>query len=232
MYAMDTRKDAENMSRLREVFDTSATRNTNFSGNISGGRGYRRAERLVAALHMITAQWPSGEPLRTNIRVEAERMLVVFLSGDARATRVCALSLVSFVRVAATAGLISITNASILTEALDDMLGVIQSGATDEHLLTRDELMPHAHEHVTSRPRSARPVRITDTEASAAAESVVSPARVVAPASRTHAVSVQARAQAIREALSRDEALGIRDIHIRLPEYSEKMIQRKPTNCG
>lgn len=226
MYGTDTRKDAESVSRLREVFESIVTRNTNFTGNISAERGYRRAERLVAALHLVTAPWASDEPLRKTIRSESEELLVVFLAGDSRAIRAHARALISFVRVAATAGLVSTSNASILTEVLDDILSVISVGAADEHILTRDELIPHVQERPATKQRLSRTLHVTDT--GTAAEDTPAPGVLAHPLAPriTHALTARVRTQGILEALRRDESLGIRDIHARLPEYSEKMIQR------
>src|SRR3989338_10963399 len=84
---MDIPKDT-NLSILSKFLDAQV-RTDPFGENRSGERVYRRAERLVAALFLLTKHIPSNEPLRIELHRIATSVLpqILALRDDMRATR-------------------------------------------------------------------------------------------------------------------------------------------------
>ncbi len=224
----DTQKDTKDIANVLTILDSNIIRTNPFGANVSGDNSYRRAERISAALHLITNHVPATEPLRTSIRQNGLHLLEVLLElrtsfrmpGSEKGQMALAAirSLVSLVRLLAVAGYISASNSSAVIEALDELGSLIvtsqRSTLSEQLTISREDLTPPARGE-----SRVEPVR---TQASAPRRSPRRP-RVsgAAPASGT------ARADQIMDILKLGGTLGIKDIVANIPQYSEKMVQRE-----
>ncbi len=226
---MDGQKDIQKTGPLPSFFDTSAVRTNPFGANQSAHRAYRRAERVTAALYLVTNHISPDEPLRATIRSEAVSLFekILLLRDDMRATdspnvsacRVSIRHLISLVRMLSVAQLISPQNTNVLAEGLDELghyIEVSRSSPTSENLsLSREDLldvgkMPIKDVKDTRKLKDSMVVKdMSDT----------SPRRPIG-------IGSDVRKQNIVGVLQGAVELGIRDIASNLPEYSEKMIQR------
>ncbi|QQG37945.1 MAG: hypothetical protein HYS26_00075 [Candidatus Kaiserbacteria bacterium] len=208
---------------MAEILDE-RTRIQPFGRNVSAERAYRRAERIVAALHLITNHIPSDEPARTALRREAVQLLenVLQLRDELRSreshpfkrTISSTRELVSLVRILAVSGYISQQNTSILSEALDELSNFLfaaqRSTLSESVVLKREELLSESlTDKDATRPRG---IAIKDT-----------PRRSVS----VRAASSGTRSEGVLAILRSRGELGIKDIASNLPEYSEKTIQRE-----
>ena len=68
--------------------DNQSIRTNPFGQNISGDQFYRRAERISAAIHLLTAHIPANEPVRVIIRTQSMQLLdlAISLRGTLRAS--------------------------------------------------------------------------------------------------------------------------------------------------
>lgn len=225
----DIQKDTKDITTLLTILDSNVIRTNPFGANVSGDNSYRRAERISAALHLITNHVPTNEPLRTSIREEGLNLLNVLLelrtgfrtpaSEKGQVALASIRSLVSFVRLLAVAGYISASNSSAVIEALDELGSLIvtsqRSTLSEQLTISREDLTPPAREesrnepvrpHISSPKRAPRRPRMSG---------------VATPVSGT------ARADQIMDILKLGGTLGIKDIVANIPQYSEKMVQRE-----
>ncbi|HWO07660.1 MAG TPA: hypothetical protein VNM40_03710 [Candidatus Paceibacterota bacterium] len=222
-------KDAKDISNVLNILDSHSIRTNPFGANVSGENSYRRAERISAALHLITNHVPTSEPLRTSIRKAGLHLLDLLLelrtgfrspaSEKGRETLSVIRELVSHVRMLAIAGYISVQNGHAITEALDELGSLIvasQKSVLSEQLtISRDDLVPPAHESTPVRSRepsrTRAPKRTRDEQKDTAQGEQGS----------------SGRSDQIMDILKLGGTLGIKDIAANLPQYSEKMIQRE-----
>jgi len=127
--------------------------------------------------------------------------------------------LISHIRLLAVSGYISVQNAGAIAEALDDLGSLLtaaqRSSLSEQVTISRDDLMPPAHEPTRQERQQAVQKRTYRT-----------PLKAV----RSMPESSGARANQILDILKLGGALGIKDIAANLPQYSEKMIQRELAN--
>jgi hypothetical protein len=229
---MDNIRDTSKSDDFSRFIDGQVVRTDPFGRNRAAERLYRRAERICAALYLLTRHIDAGEPVRTELRSEALALLekVLNLRNEMRAAESDALlsfessvrRLISLVRVLTAAGFLSFQNADIVIGALDE-LGVFVSSAQRSALsegisLTREDIMgdtsPLIDRQFLKDIKDKRPIKdkvsVTDTEAGGSTQS-----------------SGIARAEGIMSILQAGGGLGIKEIAARLPDYSEKMIQRE-----
>jgi hypothetical protein len=227
---MDNNKDKQRFEAIALSIDSKQIRTNPFGENKSGERAYRRAERLVAALHLVTNHVPEDEPLRRRIRSLGPDLLTLMLEGkdemrSSGSTKMRAVSsvireLISLVRMLAVAGLLSQQNAEILTDALDDLWQFVstsqKSFLSESVRLSREDFMDVRDQKgvsfikdITDTRSNKDTVTIKDTEN----------LRASAPENTT-------RGESIIEVLRTGGILNISDIAANLPEFSEKMIQR------
>ena len=163
-------KDIQKTNSLSVFLDAHSIRTSPFSKNTSGERAYARAERIVAALFLLTNHFNQSEQLRTSLRKNGMGLLSSILSlragirssGADLVESALALirELISLVRMSTIAGYISTQNAGEVIQALDD-LGLLlvasqRSNLSETVILTRDDLTPRAAEFEVSSAR-ARP---------------------------------------------------------------------------
>ena len=76
---MDGKTDIQKSNPLVRFFDKQTVRTNPFGANQSADRAYRRAERLVAALFLVTNHISADEPIRVSIRSGALRRFWTWL---------------------------------------------------------------------------------------------------------------------------------------------------------
>lgn len=237
---MDNGKDTHKKDVVARFIGNQTTRTSPFGDNISADRAYRRAEKIAAAVHLLTNHISDIEFLRAEARQTATRLLsqVIALrdelrSPDSGKVRECNASiryLISLLRMLAVSGHVSTQNVDIVSDALDD-LGVFVQAAhrsvlSESVRLSRDEFidvrmrMPyHGESSDTEKDTLPRPRQQSQKQETQPVQSIA--------VSVTPAEVPDVRAASILEILRTGGVWGIKDIAAHLPEYSEKMIQRE-----
>ncbi len=238
---MDDLKDMQRTDTISKMLDNHHVRTSPFGENKSAERLYKRAERVVAAVHLLTNHIDPSEAARGAIRAESPKLLaaILDLKNEMRiqvSQRVSNAQqsiryLISLTRILLVSGFISHQNASIMIEALDDLGNFLvasqRSPLSESVVLSRDELSD-----------ARMSVHPTQKSVLNTVRSVVEEPHqkdIHKPVSVEKAMSHQTdsngrmstRTESIVEVLRGGGALGIRDIAANLPEYSEKMIQRE-----
>lgn len=229
---MDDLKDSTKGDDFSRFVDAQHVRTDPFGRNRAAERLYRRAERISAALYLLTRHIPDSEPLRAQVRSESLSLFnkILGLRDEMRASESETLfafessvrRLISLVRILTAAGFLSFQNAETIIGALDE-LGTFVASAQKSSLsegisLTRENIVgdtsPLGSRQFLKDIRDKRSVKdnmsVTDTSASSTPRTPSAP-----------------RAQGILAILQAGGALGIKEIVARLPDYSEKMIQRE-----
>ena len=228
---MDNTRDIQRGDQISRFLDNRGIRTNPFGANISGERAYQRAERLVAALHLLTNHIATDEPSREATRRGGISLLscVLDLRDEMRSPRSgrfqSAVSLIreliSLVRTLCISGFVSPHNADIVVESLDELGNFLtasqRSTLSESVLLNKSDLVSgfegasvsdiKDRQDVKDRKQSTGTSPIRQDSINASAELV-------------------RREVAIIEVLRSKGQLGIKDISANLPEYSEKMIQR------
>lgn len=221
---MDYTKNTQKSGHLAKFLEgTRPVRTNPFGENKAGDRAYRRAERLVAAIHLLTNHVPPGEPLRASLRSTSLALLSdsLALRDDMRSTESSGVlvfqakirQLISMLRILAVAGFVSIQNADAVTEALDDLgnfLAVSQRSPISESTRLSREYLLDVHDVGHYHQKDIKD-KVPKSE--------------LVPYKATTALS--SRSGAIMDILGAGGELGIREIATNMPEYSEKMIQRE-----
>lgn len=245
---MDYQKDVQKSEGLVKFVESQGTKTNPFGDNRVGERAYRRAERICAAVFVLTSHVSDTEPLKARARKKSLLLLDDVLSvrdemrslnsPRAIALKASVRELISLTRLLAVAGLVSFQNATVIGEALDELASFLSASQRS----TLSETASYAREDFLDvREAAAAPARQREHE-----EPLREPAQALRkdtthapstePAVRTAKTSVdkghetnvhKGRAEAIREVLRVSGPIGIRDIASHLPEFSEKMIQRE-----
>jgi hypothetical protein len=231
-FSSDNIRDSRDVTNILSILDNPIVRTNPFGANVTGDTSYRRAERISAALHLITNHVPDNEPLRTAVRTGGIELLGLLLglrsgfrslaSEKGQASLASIRELISLVRLLAVAGYVSSQNVNAIAEALDELGSLIvvsqRSVLAEQVSISRDDLMPAQKTPF----RTESPIKNIS--------------RTVGPVQR---VNVQkdtqkdvsdtnsARSGQIMDILKLGGMLGIKDISANLPQYSEKMIQRE-----
>lgn len=221
-------KDSQDVSNALLILDGQSIRTNPFGANVTGENSYRRAERISAALHLVTNHVPEDEPIRSTIRNRGLELLSVILelrsgfrgpaSEKGQSVLVSIRELISLIRLLAVSGYISVQNANAIAEALDELGSLIvvsQKSALAEQLtISHEQLIPptsHGGFSRQERGGSSMPPRVSRRQTNI--ESAQG--------------SANQRAERIMDILKLGGMLGIRDIAANLPQYSEKMVQRE-----
>ncbi len=235
---MDDHKDIQKTENLGKFFDSQNVRVNPFGENRAADRAYRRAERIAAAVHLLTNHIDSTEPIRVESRRAATQLLSSMLDvrDEMRASHsggvVSVLSsirhLISLVRMLAISGFASTQNVSAIVEALDELGNFMhvsqRTNFSESVVITRDELLDVGAMPTRSAPVYVKDIKDTPVTRDASGGGTVA-TDVVKPQSMNGQNSV--RTQSILEVLRSTGSMGIKDICSNLPEYSEKMIQRE-----
>ena len=210
---------------LDGFFEGGASQISAFGENRSAERAYTKAERLAAALYLLTAHIDPEEPLKWRVRSSALDMLDRLLAArdEMRAPnsqklamfRASLRKLLSMTRTLAVSGAISPQNARIIADALDELgafLTTSRASALSESVpLGRDDL--DAPESPIRSPRAGRSFTkdIKDNDGK----------------SVRNMSDMSARRKSIMDILRAGGELAIRDIAANIPQYSEKTVQRE-----
>lgn len=222
---MDDKKDIQKANPISRFFDRQTIRTNPFGANQSAERAYRRAERLAAAMYLVTKHIPATESVRSSVRAGAIRILEDVLAlrnemrADSESVTGCKASIrhqMSLVRILAVGGFLSSQNTGVIIEALDE-LGTFLSSAQNS---TLSDTYPLSQENLSD----VRDGSVKDA-------SVIKDRTTVKDVQSVSDKVSDKRGQSVREEniisiLRTGGELGIRDIAASLPEYSEKMIQR------
>lgn len=235
---MDDIKDSHKTDNLSRFIDGPIIKTNPFGNNRAGERAYRRAERIAAALHLLTNHIPATEPIRTTIRTEAVQLLDcslalrdemrATLSGNFQAFEARIRSLISLVRILTVSGFVSMQNANTMIESLDELgtfLTTSQRSALSESVtITKEELTDIGGPYPVRHTRAVKDIR--DTHAVKDNGGVSDRSEMSVKTDNPIGQS-SIRAGHILDVLGSGSEMGIRDIAANLPEYSEKMIQRE-----
>lgn len=224
-HIMDDKRDIQKTNPLLRFFDKHSVRTNPFGANQSADRAYRRAERLVAALYLVTNHIQPSESIRVSVRAGGIRLLENILTlrdemrSDSQSLAACRASirnLISLIRMLAVGGFLSIQNTNTMIEGLDELgnfLNVSQNSALSEaYSLSQEGLL------------DIREGSVKDTVTIKDRTTVKDISTVSDKVSDNRGPNV--REESILAVLRSGGELGIRDIASSLPEYSEKMIQR------
>ncbi len=230
---MDSPKDIQRTRNpLSPFFDEHPLRTNPFGNNNSAERLYRRSERIVAALHLLTNHIEPDEParalvrksgldimrsalaLRDGLRAEGSRHLDAFRASIRYS--------ISLVRMLAVSGLVSSQNVQTMIDALDELGNFVniskRSPLSEGIVFSKEDLLD-----------IGQPIReikdIRDTSIIKDRNLIRDTREMSLRSGETSDLNV--RKQGIIEILRSRGQLGIRDIASNLPEYSEKMIQRE-----
>lgn len=220
---MDGQRDIHAASKLSVFFDKTPARHS-LSLNQPADRLYRRAERVVAAIFLATNHIPASESLRKEAR-ETSLLLLresLALRDELRASqsrhvsafRASVRFLTSLLRMLTVGGFISLQNAAVLIEALDELGAFLQtaqaSSLSDTVSFSREDLID-VQSPVKDKVNVKDKTSIKDRDN-------------VSDRGTQGALSV--RKENVLDVLKGGGSLGIADVSAHLPEYSTKMIQR------
>lgn len=232
---MDNKKDIQKTENISHFVDKQTIKTHPFGDNKMGERAYRRSERLVAAIHLLTNHIDQNEPIRRIVRERSAMLLgdVLEIRDEMRTVgsqKVFSIEasvrhLISLVRILAVSGFVSFENADILTDALDDLGSFMETSRrsvlSESIRFSRDDLMD-------VRDQIREPIKDTkDTISIKDNDALKDVSTHVREVSHQKDNSMNRRMEGILEVLRVGTEMGIRDIVVNLPEYSEKMIQRE-----
>ena len=240
MYDLKDTKDADQFSRS---LNGHVVRTNPFGRNASGDKAYRRAERLVAGLHLLTSHVSPEEPVRQIIRKKAVQLLSNILdlrdemrgtsSVKTRTVQASIRELISLVRVLTISSFISFQNADVVIESLDELGNFLhasrRSSLSEDIVLSREDLL--GTQPITQKKKVVTVTRTIEvlsdrgSEESTLSDVKDEPSNETPKDNRTGSVTV--RGQNILDVLGSGGELGIKDVCAHFPEYSEKMVQRE-----
>lgn len=220
------------MSLMLNVLDFDAGRTTPFGKNTLGDNAYRRAERIAAAIHLLTDHIDESEPLRIEVRRLATGVLASILElrrgfrssgGEAIATAQAQIShIVSLLRILTVVGIVSTANAEILIGGLGDLSALFESqrvSMSEDVSLSKEDLMPRSRMILAARGNYSEKQRF-EKDINVKDSLNVSDRKIA----RTE-MSFN-KSNGVLMFLKKGDKYGIKDIASQMPEYSEKTIQR------
>lgn len=220
---MDNIKDIN----VQKVLDIKSSKTNPFGQNMSAERLYRKGERLVAAVHLLTAHIPPHEASRMKIRASGTDLLPQLLalrdvmraplSPEYKMVLTTIRHMNSLVRVLCASGFISTQNAEIVNEALDDMASFLHAAQRSDlsesvgvdfsdDMSSKESEIEKRHVRISNENRPVREEGVSDKGQNSKTDT---------------------RSERILSFMKRGELMSIKDIVSRLPEYSEKMVQRQ-----
>ncbi len=230
---MDEIKDVpgRNFSKFLDV----EVRTDPFGDNHSGERAYRRAERLVAGIFLLTNHIDAREKLRQEVRSNAVGLLdlILALRNDMRSPASVPFGefqarvrlLISQIRMLVFAGSVSSQNAEVVSGALDELGNFIhlsqRTNLSESVRLSREDFL-------NVRELSKGHIKdIKDTRAVKDKDTVKDTQKALEPAVSVGTSIMTSRASSILEILRAGGEMSIRDIATNLPEYGGKTLQRE-----
>jgi hypothetical protein len=233
---MDSIRDVQKTDSISNFIDTHTVRTNPFGENRAGDRAYRRAERIAAAIHLLTNHIDQDEPVSGAIRNGAVDLLreMLELRNEMRSPRSEVFGavqsrirhLISLVRILTVSGSVSMQNASTMVEALDElgnfMTAAQRSNLSESIAISKEDLLETKGPLLKSARVSIKDVKDRDDK-----QGMYVSDNATSDSSGDSHGRLSTRAQNIAETLQSRGSMGIREISSQLPEYSEKMIQRE-----
>jgi len=232
-------KDSDQFSK---ALNGHVVRTSPFGRNASGEKAYKRAERLVAAIHLLTNHVSQSEPVRQIIRKKGIQLLSDILdlrdemrgasSVKTRTVEASIRELISLIRMLTISGLISFQNADVAVESLDELGNFLnasrRSSLSEDVVLSRDVLLgsstfPQGRHSLALSERGP----LSDIPRRRSVSDIKDKMRSGDKQVYGTEIILSNRAQTIIGVLRSDGELGIKDICAHFPEYSEKMVQRE-----
>jgi len=230
---MDEIKDISKKGQPSRFFDATPIRTKAFGQNTLGEQLYQRAERIVAAIHLLTNHVPQSEPIRTTLRSAGVELLSVLLgmrddmrvpeSQSFKNVESTIRKLISLSRLLVVSGYVSGQNSAVLVGALDDLALSLNAS----HKTALSENTPLNKEDLFVVAEAVRTQPLSDTSDKRQTVQIVKDKvqqRISTPRKKR---AIGDRAAEITGVLGTQGKLGIKDIAASLPAYSEKMIQRE-----
>ena len=231
---MEYKKDVQRTENISNFVSKKIIKTYPFGDNKMGERAYRRAERLVAAIHLLTNHLEPQEPIRAIVRQHSIGILSSMLdirdemrtvgSSKVHSIEASLRHLISLVRILAVSGFVSFENADVLTDALDDLGSFMETSRrsvlSENIRLSRDDLLGV----VDTAQESIKDIK--DKTYLKDMTNVKDKVQTSIDVPHKKDIDLNRRMQGIVEVLRGGTDLGIKEIGVNLPEYSEKMIQR------
>lgn len=220
---MDSQKDTR-IASLASFFERTPAR-LSIPLNQPADRLFRRAERLAAGIFLATNHISPEDPLRAQVRDISLEILQQALrirdelrnpqSSQVVHFKATARYAISLIRMLAIAGSLSLQNAGVLVEALDELGTYISSAQhsplSDTVSLTKDDLMDTRVSRSDDRDHIKDTISIKDNPTMS---------------DKHTSQHIDVRQQNVLDVLAAGGELGIAEISAHLPEYSTKMVQR------
>lgn len=244
---MDDVRDIKNQDQFSRTLDGRVVRTSPFGRNASGEKAYKRAERLIVALHLLTNHVSEVEPARHVIRKKGVQLLSEILelrdemrgvsSVKTRMAQASIRELVSLVRILTISACISFQNADTVIEALDELGNFLnasrRSTLSEDVIFSRDDFSgsnitvqrkssPNLSENILSLGANKSP-HLSDIKDMVSTKD----SRDSRQKSSDRMKDISTRGQNILSVLKTGGELGIKEICAHFPEYSEKMVQRE-----
>lgn len=208
-----------------------------FGHNRSGERAYRRAERIVGAIILLTNHVPPDDELRRSSRLIALAILdgILNLKYELRSTssakalelQASIRQLISLIRMMVFAAFVSIQNAEITIAAAEDLNTLLsasaRSGLSDALRLSKEDFSDVRGEY-KGHIKDIKDKRYVKGRASLK-DTFGATVRIDTESSENNMLST--RSQGIITILKTGGELNLPDIAANLPEYGEKTIQRE-----
>lgn len=246
-------KDTQKTNALSSFLDVQLIKTSPFLNNTSGERAYVRAERIVAAIFLLTNHFNYTDQIRESLRGKGMGLLSSILglrsglrsSGAdlVQSVQATVRELISLMRMSAVAGYISTQNASEVIQALDDLGSLLvasqRSDLSESVVLRREDLIPKIPEinqplqqkervnAIEGQEKIISPIQTAETKTEILLQNKEKDLQKTESKISYRTQSTKARSQEVMEILKLNGRLGIKDIYSNMPECSEKMIQRE-----
>lgn len=234
---MNAKKDIEPKRTFDDYVELGTSKANLFGHNFSALQAFKRTERIVAALYLLTNNVPYAEPIRQKIRSNGHELIHKTLelksgfgSNNNMAVAEVGMKireLLSLSRMLYAGGYISRANAEIITKALDDLaLFVLTAGnssVSEETVLSSADFAPIRSEKRATKEPSNTLVSVSDSGSKGATVAQKSARK------SARGISREDRRKLILDTLQGGGKLGIKDISLQVVGYSEKTVQRELT---
>jgi hypothetical protein len=230
---MDDIKDIQHKQFSKFLDET--VRTDPFGENKMVDRAYRRAERLAAAIFLLTNHVDPSEYVRQEARKRSVALMeqVMNLRDEMRSTvspnmhafQAHVRGLISLVRMLVFGGFVSSQNAEAVLAALDELGSFVhaaqRTALAEPVAFTKDDLV-HVPESSKGHIRD-----IKDTKTVKDAQPLKDSASTLTDTVSIGRSIMTARASSILEILRSGGEMNIKDVAVHLPEYGEKTLQRE-----
>jgi len=239
---MNAKKDIEPKRTFDEYIELGSSRANIFGHNFSALQAFKRTERIVAALYLLTNNVPYDEPIRQTIRSKGHKLIhltIELKSGFGSGNRTTVFSVASMIRELLSlsrmfyaGGYISRGNAEIITKALDDLaLFVLTAGnssVSEETSLSSSDFTPIRSEKIDVVAEASTKKNASVYGFSGSDNTYI--AKKAARKSTSRTMPKEDRRRLILDTIRGGGKLGIRDISIQIVGYSGKTVQRELTD--